>query len=104
MFQKKIVVICGPTGIGKTSFAIKLANSFDGEIIGADSMQIYKYMDIGTAKPDENEIKQARHHLIDFVKPDESFDAGMYAGHADKAIADIWSRDKLPIVAGGTGF
>jgi tRNA dimethylallyltransferase len=104
MFNSKIVVICGPTGIGKTSFAIKLAQKFNGEIIGADSMQIYKYMDIGTAKPDEMEKRQARHHLIDVVEPDEPFDAGMYATHADKAIKSILSLGKLPIIAGGTGF
>ncbi|MCP4021693.1 MAG: tRNA (adenosine(37)-N6)-dimethylallyltransferase MiaA [Desulfobacteraceae bacterium] len=104
MFHKKIIVICGPTGIGKTAFAIGLANRFDGEIIGADSMQIYKYMDIGTAKPDKEEKRQARHHLVDIAEPDENFDAGLYASAADSAIQDIFSRGKLPIVAGGTGF
>ena len=65
--MKKIIIICGPTGIGKTSFAIKIAQLFNGEIVSADSMQIYKYMDIGTAKPDSDELKLANHHLIDFL-------------------------------------
>ncbi len=100
----KIIVICGPTGIGKTGFAIKLANMFSGEIVGADSMQIYKKMNIGTATPDIDEQKMAVHHLINIVEPDEDFDAGKYIKYADKAIVDILSRNKLPIVAGGTGL
>lgn len=64
LIMKRIIVICGPTGIGKTSFSIALAKAFDGEIIGADSMQIYKYMNIGTAKPDAEEMKMVRHHLV----------------------------------------
>ena len=102
--KQKIITICGPTGIGKTHLAIHLAQAFDGEIIGADSMQIYKYMDIGTAKPDADECRMASHHLIDFVEPDQSFDAGQYIRHADAAITALVNREKLPIVAGGTGF
>ncbi len=102
--KKKIIVICGPTGIGKTSFAIHLARKFNGEIIGADSMQIYKHMDIGTAKPTQEEQRMVPHHLIDFLEPDQEFDAGQYAGHADKIIKKLYSQSKLPIVAGGTGF
>ncbi len=102
--MKKIIVICGPTGIGKTSFAISIAREFNGEIIGADSMQIYKYMDIGTAKPGPKELKLARHHLVNFVDPKEDFDAGRYVKDADKAIEDIIDRKKTPIIAGGTGF
>ncbi|MBF0469553.1 MAG: tRNA (adenosine(37)-N6)-dimethylallyltransferase MiaA [Desulfamplus sp.] len=101
---KKIIVVCGPTGIGKTGFAIELARRFNGEIIGADSMQIYKYMDIGTAKPDNAERELAPHHLIDFLEPDKEFDAGRYMEMADGAINDICSRSKIPVVAGGTGF
>lgn len=100
----KIVVICGPTGIGKTSFAINTANRFNGEIIGADSMQIYKYLDIGTAKPDPDELKQAKHHLVDFVDPAEEYDAGRYVKEADSIIHDLAARGRLPIVAGGTGL
>jgi len=102
--MKKIVTICGPTGIGKTGFAIHLAQKFNGEIISADSMQIYKYMDIGTAKPDAEERAQARHHLIDFLDPASEYDAGKFAKKADQAILEIRARGKLPIVAGGTGF
>ncbi|MCK5312400.1 MAG: tRNA (adenosine(37)-N6)-dimethylallyltransferase MiaA [Desulfobacteraceae bacterium] len=102
--KDRIIVICGPTGIGKTGFAIKLAKLFDGEIVGADSMQVYKKMNIGTATPDADEQAMAVHHLIDIVEPDEGFDAGKYIKIADKAISDIVSRNKLPIVAGGTGL
>ncbi|MBU8911032.1 MAG: tRNA (adenosine(37)-N6)-dimethylallyltransferase MiaA [Desulfobacterales bacterium] len=102
--MKRIIIICGPTGIGKTSFAISVARRFNGEIIGADSMQIYKYMNIGTAKPDPEELKQARHHLIDFLDPKDDFDAGLYVKAADKSIEDITARGKIPIIAGGTGL
>jgi tRNA dimethylallyltransferase len=102
--MKKIIIICGPTGIGKTSFAISIARRFNGEIIGADSMQIYKHMTIGTAKPGPEELKQAPHHLVDFLDPKDEFDAGLYVKAADKAIEDITSRKKIPIITGGTGF
>lgn len=102
--MKKIITICGPTGIGKTGFAIAIARRFNGEIIGADSMQIYKLMDIGTAKPDAGERARAVHHLVDFLDPRETFDAGRFVSMADAAIEDIASRGKLPIVAGGTGL
>lgn len=102
--KRKIVIICGPTGIGKTSTAIAVARRFNGEIIGADSMQIYKHMDIGTAKPDKNELAQARHHLVSVAEPDDDFDAGSFVRLADEAIEDIILRGKLPIVAGGTGL
>ncbi len=102
--MKKIITICGPTGIGKTGFAIFLAKAFNGEIIGADSMQIYKYMDIGTAKPDASERAQARHHLVDFLDPAQDFDAGQYAQLADRAIDAIGQNNRIPIVAGGTGL
>lgn len=100
----KIIIICGPTGIGKTSFAVSAAETFNGEIIGADSMQIYKFMDIGTAKPDAGERALARHHLIDFVDPADDYDAGRFVRDADAAIDDVTARGKIPIVAGGTGL
>ncbi len=100
----KIIVICGPTGIGKTSFAISTALQFNGEIVGADSMQIYKFLDIGTAKPDAQELASVRHHLVDFVDPKENFDAGSYVKSADVAIQEIVRSGKLPIVVGGTGL
>lgn len=102
--MKKIIVICGPTGIGKTSLAIQVARRFNGEIIGADSMQTYQLMNIGTAKPDPEELKQARHHLIDFLDPKEEFDAGLYVKAADQAVFDITGRGKVPVLAGGTGL
>lgn len=102
--MKKIVTICGPTGVGKTGFAIALAKKFNGEIIGADSMQIYKYLDIGTAKPDRAERAMAVHHLVDFLDPKSDFDAGKFAQMASAAIEDVLERGKLPIVAGGTGL
>ena len=102
--MEKIIVIAGPTGIGKTSFAIQCAARFNGEIVGADSMQIYQYLDIGTAKPTADELQQARHHLIDCIDPREEFDAGKYIALADQAIADIVQNNKVPIVAGGTGL
>lgn len=104
MMKTRIVVIAGPTGIGKTGFAVRAAERFDGEIVGADSMQIYRYMNIGTAKPDQEEQALARHHLIDIVDPDEPFDAAAYIREADRAIQDITERGKTPIVAGGTGL
>ena len=102
--MKKIITICGPTGIGKTNFAIAIARHFNGEIIGADSMQIYKYMDIGTAKPNADELKMVPHHLVDFLDLKEEFDAGLYATQTDQVIASLYNRGKLPIIAGGTGF
>jgi len=100
----KIITICGPTGIGKTGFAIALARELNGEIIGADSMQIYKYMDVGTAKPDERERQLAIHHLVDFLDPADNFDAKRFTALADQAISDIAKRGRVPVVAGGTGL
>ncbi|MFO7749362.1 MAG: tRNA (adenosine(37)-N6)-dimethylallyltransferase MiaA [Desulfobacteraceae bacterium] len=102
--EKGVVVVCGPTGIGKTGFAIELARRFNGEIIGADSMQIYRYMDIGTAKPDRNEQAAVTHHMVDVADPDENFDAARFARMADRALQEILQRGRLPIVAGGTGL
>lgn len=102
--KKKIIVICGPTGVGKTGFAIWLANKFNGEIVGADSMQIYRYMDIGTAKPDAVERAMAVHHMVDIAEPDEKFNAARFAEMADRAIEKIIKKNKIPIVTGGTGL
>ena len=102
--MKKLIIICGPTGIGKTSFAINLAQKFNGEIISADSMQIYKYLNIGTAKPDKLQLELAKHHLIDFLDPKKDFDVGMFVKKADKLIEQITVQGKTPIVAGGTGL
>ena len=101
---KKIVIICGATGIGKTSIAIKLAKEFNGEIISADSMQIYRYMDIGTAKPNEKEKKAVPHHLIDFVMPDKNFSAFDFCTLAHKKTDEIIKKKKLPFLVGGSGL
>ena len=102
--MKKILIIAGPTASGKTEFAIKCAKEFNGEIISADSMQIYKKLNIGTAKPSKEETKQAIHHLIDFVDPSENFSVQQYVSYAKKEIDNIISRGKLPIIVGGTGL
>ena len=99
-----VIVICGPTGIGKTAAAIEVAMRFNGEIIGADAMQIYRRMEIGTAKPTAAEQAQVRHHLIDVVDPDESFDASRYCLLARQSVDQLHARAVLPLVAGGTGL
>ncbi len=100
----KIVVICGPTGVGKTGFAIRLAQRFGGEIVGADSMQIYRGMDIGTAKPTAAEQSAVVHHMVDIVDPGEDFDAAEYGRRAEKCVAALISKGKTPFVVGGTGL
>jgi tRNA dimethylallyltransferase len=100
----KIVAVVGPTAAGKTEAAIRIAEAFGGEIVSADSMQIYRGMDIGTAKPTAEERRRARHHLIDFLDPAEAFSAAEYQKLAAEAISRIAGEGKLPIVAGGTGL
>ena len=90
----KIIIICGPTGIGKSAIALELARRFNGEIINADSQQVYRGLDIGTAKLTESQRLGIRHHLVDVVNLDESFDANKYVRLADIAINDIASRGK----------
>lgn len=102
--KPKVIVICGPTGVGKTSVGIDLARAFGGEIISADSMQIYRYMDIGTAKPTPEELALIPHHMIDIIDPDEDFDAVQFSDRARPLITEIENRNRLPIVVGGTGF
>ena len=102
--KPKLIVICGPTGAGKTSAAIEIAGEFKGEIINADSMQIYRYMDIGTAKPTPDEQARVKHHMIDIVYPDESFDAAMYAKMAREIIMKLDRQEVVSFVVGGTGF
>lgn len=100
----RIVVIGGVTAAGKTAAAIALARREGGELVGADSVQVYRGFDIGSAKPTAEELGDVPHHLIDVIDPDEEIDAARYAKLADEAIADIASRGKLPIVVGGTGL
>ncbi len=105
MTQKtKLLAITGPTASGKTALAIELAKRLDGEIISCDSMQIYKGMDIGTAKPAKEELKEVKHHLIDLLPPDAPYSCSDYAKDAEAAVFDIVSRGKLPIFCGGTGL
>ena len=102
--KPKIIIICGPTGIGKTSVGIHLAEKFGGEIIGADSMQIYRYMDIGTAKPTPQERSRIPHHMIDIVDPDEDFEAVQFSKRARTAIAAADTKGRRSFVVGGTGL
>ncbi len=104
MNRSRILVIAGPTAVGKTRFAIEAAKALDGEIVSCDSMQLYKYMDIGSAKPTALERQQAVHHLVDFLDPRDDFSVARYQQLAKEAIADILSRGKLPIISGGTGL
>lgn len=100
----KVISIVGPTASGKTKLAVKLAQRFNGEIVSADSMQIYKGMQIATAKPTVAETEGIKHHLIDFVSPDEIYSVAMFVKDASRCIADINSRGKLPFIVGGTGL
>ncbi len=102
--QPRIIVICGATGIGKTTVGIELAEKLGGEIVSADSMQIYRYMNIGTAKPTPAELARIAHHMIDIVNPDEAYDAVRFSKQARERIADILSRGLIPFVVGGTGL
>lgn len=99
-----IIVILGPTASGKSALALQLAQQYGGEIICADSRTVYKYMDIGTAKPTMQEQALVRHHLLDVVEPDESFSAADFKRLAQKAIGEIVGRGNVPIIAGGTGL
>ncbi len=99
-----LAVIAGPTASGKTALAVELCLRLGGEVVCADSMQIYKKMSIATAKPTPEEMKGVKHHLVDFLEPSESFSVADYVLLAHKAAADIYSRGKLPVVCGGTGL
>lgn len=99
-----IVVLAGPTGAGKTRLAIELCRRLDGEIIGADSVQVYRGFDIGAGKPSTAELDGIAHHLLDVVEPDQPIDAARFARLADQAIADVAARGHAPIVVGGTGL
>ena len=102
--KPKVIVICGPTASGKTQLSIQLAKQINGEIISADSMQIYKYMDIGTAKPTEEEKSGIQHYLLDYVSPDQRYSVAEYKREAKNAIKKILEKGKTPIVVGGTGL
>lgn len=102
--KDKILVLAGPTAVGKTELSIRLAKALNGEIVSTDSMQIYKGMDIGSAKITEEEMQGVKHHMLDVVEPDKAFSVADYKDMAEKAIKDILSRGKLPILTGGTGL
>ena len=102
--KPKVIVICGPTGVGKTSVALELAKTFNGEIINADSMQIYRHMDIGTAKPTTSEQALIFHHMINIVNLDDHFDAAKYAKKACQVILKLHEKGITPFVVGGTGL
>jgi tRNA dimethylallyltransferase len=99
-----LIIVTGPTAVGKTALSVELALRIGGEIISADSMQVYRGMDIGTAKVREEEKKGVPHYLIDILDPDEEFNVTIFKQMAEECIADILSRGKIPIIAGGTGF
>lgn len=102
--KNKVLIIAGPTAVGKTSLSIRLAKELNGEIVSTDSMQIYKYMNIGSAKVTKEEMDGVVHHMIDVVDPKEAFSVSDYKKMGDKIINDILSKGKLPILVGGTGL
>ncbi len=99
-----VIILLGPTAVGKTRASILLAKALKTELISADSMQIYKHMDIGTAKPSKEELKEVKHHLVDILSPDGSFSAGVFRDNAVKIIDKLHAAGKIPIVVGGTGL
>jgi len=100
----KVLSIAGPTASGKTALSVAIAKNFNGEIVSADSMQIYKEMDIATAKPSENEKSGIAHHMMDFLSPEENYSVARYVSDATSAVKSIYSKGKLPIIVGGTGL
>ena len=104
MNKPKVIVICGPTASGKTALSIELAKKINGEIISSDSMQIYKDMDIGTAKPTKQEMQEIKHYLLNFVEPDQRYSVAQFKKDAEKAIEEILAKNKVPIIVGGTGL
>ncbi len=102
--KPRLIIIVGPTAVGKTALALALADHLGGEIISADSMQVYRHMDIGTAKPSPEERQQVRHHLLDVVNPDESFNAALFVDTAAPIIQALHQQSKAILVVGGTGL
>jgi len=99
-----VIIIQGPTAVGKSKFALKLAAKLKSQIISADSRQVYKLLNIGTAKPSKEEQSEIKHHLIDIVNPNEEYNAGTFSENAKEIINDLSTHDKIPIICGGTGF
>lgn len=102
--MRQIIVVAGPTAVGKTKYAIEIAKAFNGEVVSCDSMQLYKYMDIGSAKPTAEEQAQVKHWLVDEIDPKDSFSVARYQEMAKACIEDIFSRGKTPVIGGGTGL
>ena len=102
--KKPIVVLTGPTAVGKTELSIQLAKVIGGEIISADSMQVYKYMDVGSAKITPEEMDGVRHYLVDELEPFDEFHVVKFQEYAQKYLNEIYAHGKIPIIAGGTGF
>ncbi len=102
--KKPLVILTGPTAVGKTKLSIALAKAIGGEIISADSMQVYRHMDIGSAKIRQEEMEGIPHHLIDILDPEEEFNVVRFQALAKESLAQIYGRNRIPIVAGGTGF
>lgn len=102
--MKKLVVLTGPTAVGKTNISIELAKKINGEIISADSIQVYKYMDIGSAKITKQEMQGVKHYLIDVLEPDEDFNVHVFQKMTKECMDEIYAKGKIPIIVGGTGF
>ncbi|MDO4394196.1 MAG: tRNA (adenosine(37)-N6)-dimethylallyltransferase MiaA [Bacillota bacterium] len=102
--RNKVITIAGPTAVGKTKFAIEIARRFNGEIISCDSMQLYKFMNIGSAKPTREELSLVTHHLVDIIDPRVSFSVAEYQRLAKNSINEVFSKGKTPVISGGTGL
>ena len=102
--KKPLVILTGPTAVGKTELSIKLAKAINGEIISADSIQVYKHMDIGSAKVTQDEMEGVKHYLIDVLEPTDEFNICVFKQMATAAMEEIYAKGKIPIIAGGTGF
>ena len=102
--KKPLIILTGPTAVGKTALSIKLARAVGGEIISADSVQVYRRMDIGSAKITKQEMEGIPHYLIDVLEPEEDFNVVVFQQMAKKAMDEIYAKEKIPIITGGTGF
>ena len=102
--KRPLIILTGPTAVGKTELSIRLAKAVNGEIISADSIQVYKYMDIGSAKVTKEEMDGVKHYLIDVLEPTDEFNIYVFKKLAMEAMEEIYAKGKIPIIAGGTGF
>ncbi len=102
--KKPLIILTGPTAAGKTKLSIELAKSVKGEIISADSMQVYKHMDIGSAKIKADEMQGIKHYLVDILEPTQDFNIVLFQQYAKQAVSDIYEKGRIPIIVGGTGF